>query len=260
MLINLAKSPKWKIYGNSSPEVLIAGHSHTFAPLMAILKNPEYAKYFGVVAEARSKNLGKGTIRDQSYWDFVVKNSHLKNILISWNGNQHNIHFLLDELKPFQIFGFFEESKDAPVVPISQLSELFSPTFQELKATLNLFPKTSNVVLLGTPPPKSKSFIDSILASDKYFFQKATSLGIKSSQIKATSDILRIAMWQFTQDKTAEVASDLGLKFIPNPNSAVEKRGLLRSEFWSDDITHANEKFGELLLSELLNYLGILND
>ena len=250
-------SGKWTIYGNKTPIALIAGHSHTFALLMAIRKNENLSKVFGVVAEAKDKQLGKGITRDNEYWKYVAKLSPAQSTFISWNGNQHNIHFLLDELKPFQIFDIYREHISAPAVPKAQLRELFAPTFSELRATLNLFSRFENVTLLGTPAPKPKKFIDKVLMNDEYFSTKANSIGIPSSKILATSDALRLAMWHLTQVMTKEVADEFGIKFMPTPNFSLDSNGLLSEEFWADDITHTNQHFGEFFLDELCRELAI---
>ena len=249
----------WMLHGNSNPKVVIAGHSHTFALLMAIKKNPKYEETFGIVAESKTEKMGKGTIRDSEYWSYTARVSAGKPTLIFWNGNQHNIHFLLDENKPFQIFEIYQEFKAAPVVPISQIRSLFNPTFDELRTNLSLFNRSSNIYLCGTPAPKSKEFIDTVIFKNEFFSEKAASLGISKSNIQATSDTLRIAMWKLTQQITQEIAFEFGCKFIPNPESTQDENGLLKNEFWTSDITHANESFGEIVLEEIIRVVGVAN-
>ncbi len=250
-------SSQWTIYGSNSPKVLIAGHSHTFALLMAIRRNSEFSKVFGLVAEAKPKYLGKGNVRDEGYWRYVAGLAPSQTTFVSWNGNQHNIHFLLEELKPFQILNFHHEDISAPAVPISQVRELFAPTFSELRSILSLFSKLENLTLLGTPAPKPKVFIDKMIIKDDYFSTKANLIGIPTSKIVVTSDALRLAMWQITQLMTKEVADEFGIKFMPTPNFSLDSRGLLSEEFWADDITHTNQHFGELFLEEVCRKLAI---
>jgi len=249
----------WATHGSTNPNVLIAGHSHTFALLMAIRKNVKFSKNFGLIAEANTKKFGTGVIRDLTYWKFVSNKSDAQPTVISWNGNQHNIHFLLDDGNSFQIHEIYQEFDSAPVVPVAQVRALFAPTFEELRSTLRIFNNPSNIYLLGTPPPKSKKFIDSILLSDPFFSEKAASLGIPKSDIQATSDTLRIAMWKLTQQITQEIAVEFGCKFIPNPESTQDENGLLKNEFWTSDITHANESFGEIVLEEIIRVVGVAN-
>ena len=252
-----SRSTKWKIYGNISPKAVIAGHSHTFALLMAIRGNQEFFETFGLVEESKPSQLGKGFVRNSEYWTYVAKLSLSRPTFISWNGNQHNIHFLLEELKPFQIFEMHQEDISAPAVPVAQVRQLFAPTFNELRATLNLFSSFENLTLLGTPAPKPKEFIDKVLMNDGYFSTKANMIGIPSSKIVATSDSLRLAMWQITQIMTKEVADEFGIKFMPTPKFSLDSNGLLKEEFWADDITHTNQHFGEYFLDELCRELAI---
>ena len=256
-MYKFSKRPKkWLIHGNANPRILIAGHSHTFALLMAIKKGAKYSENFGLVAEANSKQFGTGIIRDLTYWNFVSKKSTAQPTVISWNGNQHNIHFLLEDGNPFQVTEIYKEFENSPVVPISQVRALFNPTFEELRSTLRLFNNPSNIYLLGTPPPKSKNFVDSILLNDPFFSRKAASLGIPKSDIQATSDALRIAMWKLTQQITEEVSAEFGCNFISIPVSTIDTNGLLKSEYWTEDLTHANEAFAEIILDEIIEVIG----
>jgi hypothetical protein len=250
-----SSSSKWTIYGSKSPKAVIAGHSHTFALLMAIRGNQKYFDTFGLIDESKPSQLGKGFVRNSEYWSYVAKLSLSLPTFISWNGNQHNIHFLVDEFRPFQIQNLYQEYSSAPVVPIDQVKELFSPTFNELRSTLSRFETCENLTLLGTPAPKPKKYIDSILLKDEYFTKQTRAASTPGSKIVATSDELRQAMWKFTQIMTKEIADELGCKFMPTPQFSLDSKGLLREQFWSDDITHANQYFGELLLDDIAKNL-----
>lgn len=245
----IVRNDSWTIYGNKKPEVLIAGHSHIFPMFMAVQRRPKYSNYFGVASQSDFKHPLE---RDKSYWEFVSKNSKKRTLAIAWNGNQHNVHFLLENGERFRLFEYFEESITHPTISRDRLKELFSPTFQELKSVLGLLRQPNNVVLLGTPPPKSKKFIDLQIQNEKFFIDLARKSGLSTNELKATSDQFRIAMWKFTQDETKSIASEFGCRFIKNPTDAIDQIGLLKEEFWTEDISHANEDFGALMLDEIM--------
>jgi hypothetical protein len=221
---------------------------------MAVQRRSNFNQIFGVVSQA---DFSVPIERDSSYWDYVISNSKKRITGILWNGNQHNIHFLLESGEKFKIFEIFEENPDDPVVPQSQLRALFDPTFEELRNVLKKFPKKSKLLLIETPPPKSKRFIDRQL-SDPNFVGNLMGMESRSHlELRATSDALRIAIWKFTQQITKEIADEFGVCFIPTPRFAFDEIGLLKEEFWTDDFTHANEDFGELLLNHLIKDIDL---
>jgi hypothetical protein len=59
-------------------------------------------------------------------------------------------------------------------------------------------------------------------------------------------------MWKYIQLELEKIAVENDCIFVPIPPIAIENTGLLASKYWSDDITHANEDFGALLLDEIL--------
>lgn len=220
---------------------------------MAVQRRPKYQKIFGVVSQA---DFSKPLERDLSYWEFVASHSKKRTIGIVWNGNQHNFHFLLDTNEPFKVFNFFEDNQNSPAIPMSQIKQLFKPTFDELENTIKLFNKSKELILIGTPPPKSKQFIDQKIMSENFFLEIAKNNGLSGKQLSATSDSFRTAMWKITQTMTNEIAIRHGHKFIPIPSTAIDENGLLVSDYWTEDVSHANEDFGALMMDAILNSMG----
>lgn len=179
-----------------------------------------------------------------------------KKTAIIWNGNQHNVHFLLDSGMPFNFFGANLDT-NFPTVPISQLRALFNPTFDELKTVILQFPKSSKILLIETPAPKPKSFLDARITSDIDFLNIAKNLGLNLSDLKASSDELRVALWKLNQQMTAEIAKVFSYPLISVPESSVTEQGTLQEDFCGDDLTHANFKYGKLLLNKCLDVLGM---
>ncbi len=252
-----SKINNWHIYGNDNPNFVVAGHSHAFPMFMAVENRPKYKKFFGVISQ---KDFSKPLERDHSYWDFVRKKSKRRNVVLVWNGNQHNFHFLIATNEPFKVFNYFENDVNAPAVSISRVKELFKPTFDELKNVIKNLDKASDIVIIGTPRPKSKKHIDRIITTDPFFVSIANQMGIDIKKLEASSDDLRIAMWKLTQDLTKQIAEEFGIRFIGIPDSVVDENGLLRIEYWTDDISHANEEFGAVMFDEILSLSGKAND
>lgn len=250
MLKEYSDSKHWKVYGSLNPRILIAGHSHTFAMFQALDNSPKFSELAGIVTQSDFKT---HRIIDFDYWDFVAEISNFQPTFISWNGNQHNIHFLIQSDDIFRISGLEENiSENYPVIPVLQIRELFKPTFDELRLVLSRFKQLNNLTLLGTPAPKPREVIKQRITTEKYYTDVALNLGLHPNQIEITSDALRVFMWDLTQKMTQEISQEFGIKFFPTPSSTLTQNKTLKSEFLAEDVTHADIKFGELILEELL--------
>ena len=243
----------WKVYGSAQPKILIAGHSHTFALYSAITNQSRFSDSFAVVAQS---DFSTHIQQSESYWNFVSSISASQPIAIMWNGNQHNIHFLLESELKCNFYGLPMEV-GMPLVPLKQIQELFKPTFEELTNVLKKFSKNTEIILLGTPGPKKSDFLNSLIANDPYFVKVGSDLGLSPKELKASKNSLRAYMWNFTQNMTKELAEDFGFRFVPTPNKTLDDSLILKSEYYSDDLTHANELFGVEMLETLLNSVGI---
>jgi hypothetical protein len=257
LMMNLkSECGDWVLYGNQNPKILVIGHSHIFSMYLAITQIEKYQTDFGIVAQA---DFSTHKQQSQSYWDFV--NSLAKNCstALSWNGNQHNIHFLLETDIRFNAFGLSNQG-DYPIVPVSQIRELFKPTFDELRGVLKDFPINTNNCLLGTPPPKDKSFLNEQLHTDEYFVNLGKELGIKKSKLAASSNEIRAYMWSITQELTAETALEFNWKYLESPKSTYGKDKILESKYYANDLTHTNESYGVAMLDKISNFYGLSNE
>lgn len=246
----------WALYGNQNPRILVVGHSHTFSMYLAITQIEKYQADFGIVAQA---DFSTHKQQGQSYWDFVISLAKTCSTALSWNGNQHNIHFLLETETKFNAFGLLSQG-DYPMVPVSQIRELFKPTFDELRAVLQNFPKNTSNCLLGTPPPKNKDFLNERLHTDDYFVNLGKELGIKKSDLVASPNEIRAYMWSITQELTAEAAKEFNWKYLESPKSTFGKDKILESKYYANDLTHTNESYGVAMLDEISNFYGLSNE
>lgn len=63
---------KWILFGSPNPEIMFAGHSHTFAIFSALNKYPQFRNFFAVVAQA---DYSQHQVQDSEYWEFVRASS-----------------------------------------------------------------------------------------------------------------------------------------------------------------------------------------
>jgi len=243
----------WKKYGADHARLVIAGHSHTYALYSAIQNSQDYLDKFAVISH---ENFLTRHIHDFTYWDFVAQESQNAPLAILWNGNQHNIHFLIDIKEKFNLYDLIIE-EEAPFITKKQLDQLFSPTFFELELTLERLSKCKDITLVGTPPPKTKKFLDLFIKSDGFFLKLGEELEVDKNKITASSNMLRNYMWQYTQNVTKEIARKFNHKFLPCPENTYDESYTLLPQYYSDDLTHANETFGLELVKAFENFYGI---
>jgi hypothetical protein len=253
MLQEFTKSGTWKIYGGLDPEILIAGHSHTFAMFMALQQNNKFQGAIGLVSHA---NFDKQLRPDNEYWDFIVEQSEGKNLAISWNGNEHNLHFLIDTKMKFNSLGLNLGSK-YPYITISRIKESFRSTFYQLELILSRFPDRSKICLLGTPPPKPQTQLNKKIQLDHFFLELGEKIGIQKNEIKVSSNELRTFMWKITQELNEKSAKEFGCKYLPAPSESFDSDFLLREIYCEDDLTHANPEYGLLMLEKISEFFGV---
>lgn len=255
MLQEVSDCGNWKTYGSLNPKFLVAGHSHTYAMYLAIQNDPRLSEKFAVATQF---DFSSHRPQDDAYWEYVSQLSKTQKTFIFWNGNQHNIHFLIESGLEFNAFGL--KSRDSEIaIAISRIKELFNPTFEELKKALNLFTVKKNLFLAGTPAPKSKLFLDkrlSNIGTEPFFENIGNELGISPRNLRASDDGLRIFMWEITQKMLAETSAEFNIGYFPTPLSTIQNAGILKENFYTEDLTHANEAYGEHILNEILKFEG----
>lgn len=255
MIPTTSNCGNWRVYGSSDPKILIAGHSHTFAMFMAVNQESVSNIDFAVVTHADFRNQLQ---LDKSYWNFVTEISKKKKLALSWNGNQHNLLFLLDAEWNFNAIGL-SLGKNYPFVTVQRIKALFNNTFDELEQVLVNFDSSTEICLLGTPPPKPLTFLKKYLDKDDFFMQQAKSFGLNQKKLKISSDQIRLYMWKVNQELIENMAKRFGLGFIPSPNEAIQENGLLDEKFSSDDLTHANPEYGRLMLNKISDFYEATN-
>jgi hypothetical protein len=69
----------------------------------------------------------------------------------------------------------------------------------------------------------------------------------------------RRKLWSLAQSLLQELSESYGAKFVPVPAEAVDTEGFLSYEYWrsNNDAFHANQRYGELVLTQMDHLLGI---
>jgi len=190
---------RFLVAGAAEPTTLIAGHSHIVAYVGASSSGNEVRneRQYGVVY-AQDPDLWP-KISD-SYWKFILQHP-ASEVCVCWNGNQHNALFLIETEPAISVPGGREifqskndRTKPRTLVSYSTIDELWAPDFEELRRVLSILGTSKRVMLLGTPPPKSRSEISAQLKTDEYFAARFELTPDSSFEDLISPDHLRILL------------------------------------------------------------------
>ena len=253
-----SKSGKWALYGDVNAQILVCGHSHAASILEATSLPEMQAGIEPKIAVCYSTDWSAGPPGDKEYWDFVVELSRGKHVVIIWNGNQHNANFMFQTEPKFTMLGVTEKSYGREPVPIprAMIKDFFKPTFEELKEIIPTLANAASITLMNGPSPKPLSHIQNCILQERYFTDIAKSLGVDVSDLVITSDSLRLELWNVLAELLNNYANTLGTGFLSTPEISRDAFGMLSSEYWAPDVTHANSKYGVLLVEELRKLSG----
>lgn len=241
--------------GPVSAPVVIAGHSHTVALGVPIATADGRPRLVELTGEPRAQGLTGAFPRDEAYWSRVVELSQAATVAICWNGNQHLAGLLIAPAFDFPL----RSRPDLPVVPVRLVPELAVRELlgQSIAAFARLLTSVTDAagrppIVLGTPPPKSDAeWVRARLASEVHFVQLAEQAGVGLETIELSPPQIWLKSWIVVQELLREVADACSLRFCPSPAEAQTADGFLRREYWSDDVTHANEAYGLLMRRDI---------
>ncbi len=243
---------RWRLYGADDPNVIAGGQSHVVSLMTALDEDLYPAGLRAAVAYAA--DFAAGPSDDDDYWDFLAHAGAGRTVAVVWDGNQHNTAFLLSPEPPFRVYTstVCEPGGEQGVwIPQEMVRDFWSASFDRLGDVLALLSRVAQVLVLGTPPPKSDQIVRATLASDPYWAVVARELGLELDNVSVTPAAVRVALWRVLQDLTRDQAGKAGATFIPVPASAMSSDDLLLDCYGNPDVTHANSAYGELMWREI---------
>ncbi len=198
-------------------------------------------------------------IGDTSLEEFLPIARRLRpdDVLVSViGGNQYAVFSTIQHPVPFD-FCLPEASApklDAGVelIPFRGLYDYFLTALQlgdgkTLEALRNS--TRAKLVHLMAPPPKSDNgYIEQ--HHDTHF----AAAGISSMGVSTPE--LRMKFWKLQNRAIQEICANLEIQTIPPPAEAQDADGFLSRTFYAGDATHANVRYGELVLQQLEREFG----
>lgn len=165
-------------------------------------------------------------------------------------GNQHAVFSTIQHPQPFD---FFLPGDTAPadsrgeLVPFRSLYEYFRSSLRrgdgEMIAALRRSTKARVVHLLAPPPKRKNNWIEHY--HDTFFATEGIGqLGISKPE-------LRMKFWRLQSRALNEIGGELDVEVMGPPGAACDADGFLARDCYAGDATHANAKYGELVLQQL---------
>jgi hypothetical protein len=231
-------------------EAVIFGQSHINAIAAALARRPEPKA--GTRVFRLGTNVDAGEITTREAVEIVRKLPPGASIFVSCLGTYHNVLGLLQSGEAFDFLISASDCVDkshGTAIPHRAIASAFETTFSSSNMVRRLKQAAASpLYLLGTPPPKqSNDFILQCFMRQKrpsYRGQSVAEVGIESPES-------RQKLWQLEAKLLKIWADSQGIGFIPVPTEAFDGDGFLARRYYSDDVTHANADYGELVIRQI---------
>ena len=230
--------------------IFIFGDSHTIA-LKDAQNDYKFSKPYLNLDIHWMLSEKNGVVRgDLSYKDALTCASELCEsdlLVISLLGTSHNVFGLIEHEIPFFFSNADQSEHNGPekhLLPINLMYDMFVEFSKKNKRIPELKKATkAKVIHLMTPPPKG----DNDFIKSKISRYRDKVLGEHS----INAPTIRLKLWQIEMQALQKVCHEYGIYVAPTPAPAFDTGGYLGADYYGGDATHANMKYGKLVLSEL---------
>lgn len=240
--------------GPKRPRILLFGDSHSHAVQRAIDKRQGKGAPVPVAAHRLLKEKNGRSIGDMTFEAFLEMTEKLrpKDIVLSMiGGNQHAVFSTIQHPQPFD---FFAPGEVAPspqfagsIVPYRALEHAFTNGLkrgdgQSLTALRNA--TVARVVHIISPPPKQDN-----AHIQQYHETHFANDGLASRGVSPPE--LRLKFWKLQTRVLESLCCGIGIEVMMPPARTIDDDGFLRREYYAQDATHANWRYGERILREV---------
>ncbi|MBO9669765.1 MAG: hypothetical protein J7485_04530 [Sphingobium sp.] len=105
---------------------------------------------------------------------------------------------------------------------------------------------------LTPPPPKSENdFIR------QYHESRFAAAGL--GELEPTDPAFRLACWKMQRQCLADLCADADVELLPPPVATITPDGYLDRHYYGKDVTHANRRYGEQVLRQILEVVADFN-
>jgi len=240
--------------------ILIVGDSHTHAIKKALRTwskgdcNGIEVQALGYAREKNGKIIGDLSVDEINALATCLNSSDL--LVSAIGGNMHQVVSLVQHPIAFDFFmhdeSQYSDTSFRQIIPYSQILDFFISNLRSKDCERLLQLKQSakcKVCHLIPPPPKENH--EHILKNPETTFRNN---GIMERGISNPN--LRLKAWKVQVKALEAICKEMGVELIKPPTDTVKKSGFLKEEYYANDATHANAKYGLLVLNQLTDMLN----
>jgi hypothetical protein len=192
------------------------------------------------------KKGGVGFVDGEPDADFFRERMQAKVVALSLWGNWYNTLGLIEYPEKFDfIYPHFDEEVETSrrIIPFTQIRRKFYNNIRHRLKIVSLFRSLtiSKMFMIQVPPP-----IDDELHIREFPgpFRDELSNGIAPARI-------RMKLWKLQDQVYTDICVENGIEVLPFPDEAKNAAGFIAPDYRYKDPTHADIKYGHLVLSQL---------
>lgn len=233
------------------PRILLFGDSHAHAVQRAVSKREGKGQSAPISAHSLLKDKNGVRIGSTSFERFLKLAGELGpgDVVVSMvGGNQHAVYSTIQHPQPFDFFTPDQGVSDggAEIIPYRAIEDVFEyglrkgdgGTLEAIRAAT-----VARVVHVLPPPPKQDN--DHIVRHHETTFREDL------PQHGVSSPELRLKFWKLQSRILKRLCKEFQIEVMMPPKRAVDEGGFLRPEFYANDATHGNWRYGERVIREI---------
>jgi hypothetical protein len=233
--------------------ILVFGDSHTDALYRALAKRAGSGKAdIRVMRFLKLKN-GKevGHVSPEGAASMVAEAAAGDLIASAIGGNQHQSFGLIQHPVPFDFIEPGSPKPDQPqlgeLIPYRTMWTVFERGLRGKDGQrLTALRQATGRPIYHLLPPPAKESAEHILKRHESAFREA---GLAERGVAPAP--LRLKLWRLQCAVLESLCAEWGIRLLPPPKGTQTPEGFLKPAYYSDDATHANTAYGELVLRQL---------
>jgi len=229
-------------------EAFILGHSHTVALSKAL---PHFASDISFVVEWLWGKSGvanvRGTIKPADAEKKIESLTQDDALFLSVLGTRHNKLSLIESEKPFSIGLAQPHREGVTMIPEKTFVAELESSYETPNTVKGLCEKAICPVFHLAPPPPKK---------DNEFLLAHASLFRNNPNFRPSEPDLRLRVWSVEMQVVEKRLAEFGVRLLWPPQKALTDEGFLSPEYYHTDGIHANQKYGGLVLEQVVEIMG----
>jgi len=241
----------------AQPRILLFGDSHAHAVQRAIAKREGKGQSAPISAHSLLKEKNGIRIGSTSLEKFLklIRELEPEDVVVSMiGGNQHAVYSTIQHPQPFDFFTPDGDVAEEPseIIPYRAIRDVFEYGLRKGDGRMieDVRAATKARVVHILPPPPKKDNVHIAKHHETIFREDLPQRGVSRPE-------LRLKFWKLQSRILKKLCKEFEVEVMVPPRRAVDEEGFLRPEFYANDATHGNWRYGERVIRELeRRYIG----